>query len=202
MTNHKCFISFKKENEDRKIEIQNCDKIDMIDKSLNEAINSENPDYVMQKIRDEYLKDSSVTISLIGSYSSEKYNQFIKPKEQYYIKKELQASLYHSKGSGRNGILGVVLPEMYNAVFKGSQTCNVCGGAHNIVKVDDDTVIKEFSVNYYIKEGHTSCAWSEDERYCVLVKWDDFMDDPNKYIDQAWEKRTEPIVDKITVYPK
>ncbi|MEM0513312.1 TIR domain-containing protein [Limosilactobacillus fermentum] len=89
MTRHKCFISFKFED---KTKIQANKNIDMIDKSLNEPIDSDNPDYVMQKIRDDNLKDSSVTIFLIGSVSAE----IIGEKEQYYIKKELQASLYHS----------------------------------------------------------------------------------------------------------
>ena len=49
---HKCFISFKKEDEGYKKEIQRWNedyKVDMIDKSLNEAIDSENLDYVMNK---------------------------------------------------------------------------------------------------------------------------------------------------------
>uniref|UniRef100_UPI0024817E12 TIR domain-containing protein n=1 Tax=Liquorilactobacillus sicerae TaxID=1416943 RepID=UPI0024817E12 len=90
MAIHKCFISFKMEDEGYKKDIQQIEDIQMIDKSLDIPINSDNPDYVMQKIRDENLKDSSVTLFLIGSYSAESLGQ----NEQYYIKKELQASLY------------------------------------------------------------------------------------------------------------
>ena len=71
---HKCFISFKREDEVYKRAIQRwcaADKVDMIDKSLNEAIDSENPDYVMRKIREDYLSDSTVTIFLIGTHSAE-----------------------------------------------------------------------------------------------------------------------------------
>lgn len=71
MTRHKCFISFKFEDKTYKEKIQANKNIDMIDKSLNEPIDSDNPDYVMQKIRDDNLKDSSVTIFLIGSVSAE-----------------------------------------------------------------------------------------------------------------------------------
>ncbi|WP_080988372.1 TIR domain-containing protein [Lacticaseibacillus paracasei] len=81
MTKHKCFISFKVEDKAYKEKIQANKNIDMIDKSLNEPIDSDNPDYVMQKIRDDNLKDSSVTIFLIGSVSAE----IIGKKEQYYI---------------------------------------------------------------------------------------------------------------------
>lgn len=198
MTKHKCFISFKVEDKAYKEKIQANKNIDMIDKSLNEPIDSDNPDYVMQKIRDDNLKDSSVTIFLIGSVSAE----IIGKKEQYYIKKELQASLYHSLNHGRNGILGIVLPDMYSKVYKGHQSCQICGKSHNIVCIDDDTTIKEFSANFYIQKGHTTCAWTEDQRYCVLAKWDDFILDPNEFINAAWEKRDEDIAKKITVYPK
>lgn len=200
MTKHKCFISFEIEDNAYKEQIQASESIDMIDKSLNEPINSDNPDYVMQKIRDNNLKDSSVTIFLIGSFSAE----IIGEKEQYYIKKELQASLYHSLNHGRNGILGIVLPDMYSNIYKGKskQPCQICGGFHDIVCIDDSTTIKEFSANYYIQKGHTSCAWSEDQRYCVLTRWDDFILDPNRFINAAWEKRDEDIAQKITVYPK
>lgn len=56
----------------------------MIDKSLNEPINSEDQDYIMKVIRRDYLNDSTVTICLIGSNSAENLHPFI---NQYYIKK-------------------------------------------------------------------------------------------------------------------
>ncbi|MHA8110397.1 TIR domain-containing protein [Lactobacillaceae bacterium Melli_B4] len=197
MKKHKCFISFKTCDEDYKLRIQNDLGIGMIDKSLNEPINSENREYVMQRIRDEYLKDSSITIFLIGQKSYENLGD-----DQYYIKKELQASLYKSINHGRNGILGVVLPNMVYRIYKGKYTCSSCGNEHNYVAIDDNTVIKEFSANYYIKKDHLSCSWSEEDRYCKLVEWDDFVNDPNKYINEAWEKRYAPIANKIAVYPK
>lgn len=90
---HKCFISFKTEDESYKKEIQDDLDIDMIDKSLNEAINSDDKDYIMRKIREDYLSDSTVTIFLIGNKSAE--NTFFE--DQTYIKRELQASLYNGE---------------------------------------------------------------------------------------------------------
>lgn len=190
---HKCFISFKTEDISYKKAIQNDLDVDMIDKSLNEPINSRNEDYIMRKIREDYLKDSTVTICLIGKHSAE--NDLFE--NQHYIKRELQASLYDVP----NGILGVVLPDMTDQIYKGTYTCEVCGQEHNYVKIDDDTIIKEFSINYYIP-NHSECAWSVDERYCILVKWEDFVNAPNTYIDAAFDKRSEPIKNKITVFPK
>ena len=52
--------------------------IDMLDKSLDEPINSDDEDYIMRKIREDYFADSTVTISFIGEYSAE--NSFYKTK--------------------------------------------------------------------------------------------------------------------------
>ena len=192
----KCFISFKTEDVYYKNYIQEELDIDMIDKSLNEAINSGNPDYVMQSIRDDYLSDSTVTIHLIGSKSAEDLGE----KEQQYIKRELQASLYNGKGNTRNGILGIILPSVYNDVYTGRGSCSSCGALLNYVSINDKTTIKEFSYNYYIPNNR--CHWTEEDRYCVLVKWDNFIIEPEKYIEQAFQKVKSPISEQIKVYPK
>ncbi len=197
---HKCFISFKKEDENFKKTIQSwtdIDKIDMIDKSLNTPINSDDKEYIMRKIREDYLSDSTVTIFLIGSHSAENLGE----DEQKYIKRELQASLYNGEGNTRNGILGVVLPEMYHEIYKGDYVCSKCQKVHNWVALNDSTVIREFSKNYYLN-NHGHCGYAEGDRYCILVKWDDFEKSPNTYIDMAFNKRSESIADDVVVYPK
>lgn len=190
---HKCFISFKTEDSDYKQEIQEMDDLDIIDKSLNDPINSDNEDYIMQKIREDYLNDSTVTICLIGNHSAE--NSILE--NQSYIKRELQASLYNKP----NGILGIVLPNMYDKIYKGKCTCSECGQEHNFVNINNDTTIREFNYNYYLPLDEDKCAWSESDRYCVLVKWDDFVESPNTYIEKAFNKRNDDIVSKIKVYP-
>jgi len=193
---HKCFISFKTEDVDYKKKIQEDLDIDMIDKSLDEPIDSDDEDYIMRKIREDYLADSTVTIHLIGEYSAE--NSFLQ--DQTYIKRELQASLYNGENNTKNGILGVVLPSMYEKIYKGKEQCSVCGKSHNIVCINDSTTVKEFSYNYYIPKEN-GCSWSEDERYCVLVKWEDFENDPETYIDNAFDKRSSEISKKTKVRP-
>lgn len=197
---HKCFISFKKEDISYKKEIQEWkekNKVDMIDKSLNTPIASDDEDYIMRKIREDYLSDSTVTIFLIGTRSSENLGW----EEQKYIKRELQASLYNGEGNTRSGILGVVLPQMYDNVYKGSYICSTCGNSHNWVAIGDNTVIKEFSRNYYLN-NHGRCSYAEEDRYCVLVKWSDFSQNPNIYIDMAFNKRSQSIANDVVVRPK
>lgn len=195
---HRCFISFKTEDKEYKRTIQEKMDIDMIDKSLNEPIDSDDEDYIMRKIREDYLQDSTVTICLIGQHSAE--NNWLE--DQRYIKRELQASLYGNP----NGVLGVVLPDEEFSVYKGESedACPVCKSKHNIVCIDDSTVIKEFSKNYYIeKDSDNGCsAWKEDERYCILAKWEEFKNAPEDYIQQAFDKRSAPIANKIKVFPK
>ena len=67
---HKCFISFKMEDEWYKKEIQKMD-IDWIDKSLDKRINSNDPDTVLATIRRDHLSISTVTIHIIGNHSAE-----------------------------------------------------------------------------------------------------------------------------------
>ena len=195
---HKCFISFKMEDKNKKEELEEVLGDSFINKSLKEPINSENLEYIMKKIREDYLSDSTVTIFLIGQKSNENLGE----EEQIYIKRELQASLYNGSGNTRNGILGIVLPNMYNRIYKGEYYCNKCETTHNHVDINEKTEIKEFSYNYYLPNPENGCSWKPDDRYCVLVKWDDFNENPEKYIDLAFKKRSNTkLLDKIKVRP-
>lgn len=198
---HKSFISFKKEDKwyrDKLVEKFNSS--DVIDKSLDRVIDSEDGDYIMKTIRNDYLKDSTVTVFLIGEHSSENEGKDILGRDiNYFIQRELQASLYNGKGNTRNGIVGVVLPEMYERIYGKSYVCNSCGEEHSYIYLNDNTVIREFSENYYIKP-HNGCLWSEEERYCVLVKWTDFYKEPEYYINKAYDKRFAEISKKLKIY--
>ena len=194
----KCYISFKTEDIAYKNYIQTNLNVDMIDKSLNDPINSLDEDYIMRVIRQDYLADSTVTLFLIGPYGAENRGTY----EQRFIKKELQASLYHGVGNTQNGILGIVLPSMANSIYGIAFNCGTCGGSHNYVSINDNTVIKEFSFNYYIKKNQNlKCSWSEDDRFCILVKWEDFIVNPEVYIEHAHLKRSQDISNYTKVRP-
>jgi hypothetical protein len=191
----RCYISFKTEDVDYKLYIQNHLDVDMVDRSLDEPIDSTDEDYILRRIREDYLSDSTVTIHLIGAYGAENRGLY----EQRFIKRELRASLYNGVGNTRNGILGVVLPTVHDVIYGGQYACHRCGGSHEYVGLNDATTIWEFWYNYYLPNG--MCAHSEPDRYCVLVPWNDFTSAPNRWIEYAFAKRASLIADKVRVYP-
>jgi len=194
---HKCFISYKKEDVAYKdYLVKNLGGDNFINKSLDRTIDSDNGDYVMKVIRQDYLCDSTVTLFLIGTHSSENEGYDWFGDRNYFIKKELAASLFNGSGNTRNGVLGIVLPDMYGRIYGGESKCAICGNTHTLVNVNDTTTIREFACNYYT-QPHEGCSWNEDERYCVIVKWDDFVADPNKYINKAFDKRYSPVASKV-----
>ena len=197
---HACFISFKKEDERYKEKIVNkLSKEQIKGKSLDRWIDSDDIDYIMQVIRDEYMSGTSVTLFLIGKHSSENegFEYSLEDRcyynKQNFIIRELKATLYDGKGNRRGGLLGIVLPEMYDTIYKGSYICPHCGSTINYVDINERTVIKEFHQNYYLKSDCSGNHYSDSGRFCVLVKYDDFMQNPEKYIDEAFEKTNDPI---------
>lgn len=195
---HNCFISFKKEDDYYKEKIlTKLGSERILGRALDEWIDSPDIDYVMQVIRTKYMAGTTVTIFLIGEHSSEKEgNDILGRPNNSFIQRELQATLYDRKGFPRSGLLGVVLPSMESKIYKGPYTCETCGETHNCVDISDNTVIKEFSANYYLKKD-MGCAYSEAGRFCVLVRYSEFMNNPDKYIDMAYDKLNEPICGEV-----
>lgn len=67
------------------------------------CINSTDTDYVIRQIREKYLKDSTVTISLLGSCTH----------SRRYVDWEIKSSLNRGEGLP-NGLIGIVLPSQNN----------------------------------------------------------------------------------------
>src|SRR5262245_44111488 len=65
-----------------------------------DIINSTNTEYVIGKIRQEYLADSTVTIVLLGSCTH----------SRRYVDWELKASLRQGDSFTPNGLIGILLP--------------------------------------------------------------------------------------------
>jgi hypothetical protein len=71
-----------------------------------DIINSTDTDYVMRRIRELYIRDSTVTIVLLGKCTW----------ARRYVDWEIQASLYQREGKLPNGLLGIRLPSTNSSV--------------------------------------------------------------------------------------
>ena len=110
----------------------------------------------------------------------------------------MRATLSDYDGNPRHGVVGIVLPDMYEKNFKGTGECSHCGKKYNIVLINDDTVIREFSENYYLISDSENCNhYCEDGRYCVLCRLDEFIDNPELFIDKAYDKSKSKIADSV-----
>ena len=106
-TRHKCFVSYHQDDEDEVINfIDNYSSV-FIAKVLgvsddDDLIDSSDTDYVMRRIRELYLTDSTVTIVLIGRCTW----------ARRYIDWEIASTLRNDSNNKRSGLLGVVLPSV------------------------------------------------------------------------------------------
>ena len=104
-TRHKCFISYHQRDE-AEVEafIETFNDV-FIAKVLgvsddDDFINSKNTDYVMRRIREKYLTDSTVTLVMIGKCTW----------ARKYVDWEIAATLRDDKNNKRSGLLGITLP--------------------------------------------------------------------------------------------
>ncbi len=188
MTKHKCFISCKKEDEYYKNIVQKLLQYTAIDKSLDEPIKSNNPDYIMAAIRKIYLADSTDTIFLIGSRSSEALGY----EEQKYIIGELHLTLNSGKENNRGGLSGVVLPPMVNVINNPAKymICTEHNRKFSYPNLNDETVIREFNYNFTMNNSYKCfCQQEERERYAVLISWHKFVQIPYYYIDWVFQQK-------------
>ena len=105
MTRHKVFISYHHTNDQwAKEALLKCNEENdiFIDGSVDTGdIDEDLPDEtIREKIRDEYLKDTSVTILLVG----------LETKNRKHIDWELYSSMHDGKKNKRSGILVIQLP--------------------------------------------------------------------------------------------
>ena len=87
-----------------------------------EFINSTNTDNVMQRIREKYLQDSTITIVLLGSCTH----------SRRYVDWEIKSSLRQGENLP-NGLMGIVLPSQNNSaqpMMGYNLKCKICEETH------------------------------------------------------------------------
>lgn len=102
-TKHKVFVSYHHENDQyyrnlfekkfRNIYVSKSVEIGEIDTNLK-------TETIRQKIRDEYLRDSTVTLVLIGKETW----------KRKHVDWEISSSIRHTQYNPRSGLLGIILP--------------------------------------------------------------------------------------------
>ena len=104
-TRHKCFISYHQDDEDEVIQFIDDYSSVFIAKVLgvsddDDFIDSSDTDYVIRRVRELYLTDSTVTIVLIGRCTW----------ARKYVDWEIASTLRNDSNNKRSGLLGIQLP--------------------------------------------------------------------------------------------
>lgn len=100
---HKIFVSYHHANDQAKADYLRTEYDEnntLLDRSLDEAYEYMTDDGILEAIRTEHLKDSTVTIVLIGSETA----------NRKWVDWEIYASLRPYGERSRNGLLGIYLP--------------------------------------------------------------------------------------------
>lgn len=76
---------------------------------------------------------------------------------------------------------------MEEIIYGSSRNCPTCNQQINAVNISPETVIKEFAENYYLEPDNCG-HYDESGHFCVLVRYNDFMENSNLYINKAYDK--------------
>lgn len=109
-TRHKCFISYHTDDEQEVTNFINTfdhDNDVFLSRGIGagmagDIIESDNDEYIKRRIRELYLRDSTVTVVMIGQCTW----------TRKFVDWEIGASLRNTPTSNRNGLLGIVLPSV------------------------------------------------------------------------------------------
>ncbi|KXZ16832.1 TIR domain-containing protein [Bacillus nakamurai] len=142
-------------------------------------------DYIKEKLKD-MIYSTSVTIVIISP----------KMKESKWIDWEIEYSLKQikrgDKRSGTNGVVGVVMK--HNGGYSWLRPSQTNPDGHTSISTNDQylyDLIKKNRFNQVPKEyvcGECKTVDSLTGLYIALVNEEDFLNDPTKYIENAYEK--------------
>ena len=112
MTKHKVFISHYHADDDdvKKFVDYFCEEKGVFTPKIvgddyDTTINSDDSDYIMRKIREDYLTDSTVTIVLIGKETA----------NRKYVDWEIASTIRNDKNNKRSGLIGIYLEGQSNS---------------------------------------------------------------------------------------
>ncbi len=150
---HKTFVSYHHANDqDRKhiFDLRFGNKFEILERGsvdLGDIDPNLQTDAIRQTIRDEYLRDCSVTVVLVGTQTW----------QRKHVDWEIGATIRDTKYNPRGGLLGIILPS-YRAAYPNALTSRRDG---SVVQYDPYTIPPRLHDN--VQRGYATLhPWSED----------------------------------------
>lgn len=170
---HKVFISYHHDNDqDRKEELLEINRQNsiFIDESVDTGVISDDLDdnAIREKIRDDYLKDSTVTIILVG----------LETKNRKHVDWEIYSSMFDGKVNKKSGILVINLPSTGCTNFRASHAGEkerLYSFVTDWIKIDDRS---ELESRYLYMPARIIDNLLEDDVKISIVPWDKIINDP------------------------
>lgn len=171
MGKHKCFISYHKDDSDEVDEFIRTfdhDRDVFITRGIGnemsgDIINSDNPDYVMRRIRELYLKDYTVTLLMLGKCTW----------ARKYVDWELQSSLRNGATVNPNGLLGIKLPsykkngypKRLNSNLKQTDEQDDCYARTIVYPTRKDTLLNAIDAAFERRKTHKKWIKNSREKF-------------------------------------
>lgn len=188
MNLHRTFISFFHENLFYKEKLVNINELNNNSIFIDGSVDTRDIDDNLSDgekrliIRDEYLKDTSVTIVLVGQYT----------KNRKHVDWEIGSSIIDGKNNKRSGIVIIELPE----ISKGNCVALNQNIKREVEKIKNSNWVawdksKIFSEHKYIPFRINKSIKDSDVEVNILA-WNDIIKNPNilKYaIDDAYQNK-------------
>ena len=108
---------------------------------------------------------------------------------------EIRYSLEEREGNKTNGLIGVYVPEAESMIFtKSTHRCNTCKKESEVLRIlEFNNLVRKNMMNIKDEYKRNPCLGifdSDYDSYCSLISFNDFCNNPNMYIDIAYEKRS------------
>lgn len=191
MAAKKAFISFRhSDGNEKKEDLQKKFKElkYVIDKSESGDHSDKTDDQIWEILKPK-LKDTSITVVILTPKAVNYKRNFL-GKIDDWLYDELRYSLEDRENNRTNGVIALYTEEVENSIFSGSDYCSDCEAHHTMVNNFDNLVRKNmFNVKDEYKYSTCSSYNSLEDNYISLISFDDFIENPQKYIDNAIAKR-------------
>lgn len=139
-------------------------------------------DKIREYIRDEHLKDTTVTILLVGTET----------KNRKHVDWELFSSMYDGKKNKKSGLLIINLPSTkctYHTLCSAEEKASILPEVKNWITIDDRA---EFERRYPYMPARIIDNLLNKQADISVINWDDLKDPDilRLLIDKAFEART------------